>query len=88
MTAWAALREDRKRTPEQRARIVAHLAAYPGLTAGEIHRAALPDIHPASVRYLVIRMALDGQLTGDTRHDDQQGRPVTRWYAIPEAEPS
>ena len=88
MTAWAALRQDRARTPEQRARIREHLTAYPGLTAGELSRAVLRDVTDAGVLLLCRRMALDGQLTGFTAHDDQQGRPVTRWYAASEPEPS
>ena len=84
----SALRKDRKRTPDQRARLREHLTAHPGLTAGELSRTVLRGVTDAGVLLLCRRMALDGQLTGFTAHDDQQGRPVTRWYAIPETEPS
>jgi hypothetical protein len=71
--------------PGRRARIWRHLAAYPGLTASEIHRAALTDITEPAVRYLCRRMAAAGQLTSTTGYSPQQGRPVTRWHPAPGA---
>jgi hypothetical protein len=82
MTAWAALREDRKRTPEQRQMIIDHLTAHPGLTAGELSRTVLRGVTDAGVLLLCRRMERDGQLTSATAHDSQQGRNVTRWHAL------
>jgi len=83
VTAWAALRQDRKRTPEQRQLILDHLAAYPGLTAGELSRTVLRGVTDASVLLLCRRMQADGQLASTTAYDDQQGRNVTRWRVTP-----
>lgn len=74
----------------RRARILAHLAEYPGLTSRELARAlSIPD----SLNRLMRDMEVKAQVVTTTEWRAQQGRRVYLWHvapagAVPPAAPS
>lgn len=73
----------------RRVLIWAYLAFSPGKTAREIACGALglrgAARNSGAVTELLERMEKDGQVTRQTEHSPQQGRPVSRWHAVPGA---
>ena len=60
--------------------VLGHLAAHPGLTAGELGRAL--GI-PGQLRDTLHRLEQKAQVVAVTRWDGDQGREVSRWLVAP-----